>query len=332
MIKFIKRLIWLGVIGLLFLGIKNNYSLIENNIKGIIANVLDSNKDNWTKFISLGELVNDKEIDSLKDSGITGDNYNFDSPFYPYFDMLNDEEKILYKQLVANINELSTTFVPQVTLKTEAVNRIIESVFNDHPEFFWLDTNYSYKYTKSGNCVQIILSFNETINDYENAKILFEKEAQIIVDDANKFRTNYEKEKYVHDTLIEEIEYDTNALINQSAYSALVNKRSVCAGYARAFQYIMMKLGIPTFYVTGMAIEEHAWNIVKLGDGYYNVDLTWDDTNASYNYFNVRDDLFFNTHERSGLSLNLPDCQAYGYSDLEQNKNENIFYRDIKWR
>ena len=47
----------------------------------------------------------------------------------------------------------------------------------------------------------------------------------------------------------------------------------MCAGYARAFQYIMTNLEIPTFYVTGYSNGEHAWNIVNLSDGCYNVDL-----------------------------------------------------------
>ena len=80
----------------------------------------------------------------------------------------------------------------------------------------------------------------------------------------------------MHDTLAERITYDLSAEMSQSAYSALVNGRTVCAGYARAFQYIMQRLGIPCYYCTGYAGESHAWNIVGMEDGYYNVDVTWD--------------------------------------------------------
>ena len=59
-----------------------------------------------------------------------------------------------------------------------------------------------------------------------------------------------EKEKYVHDTLIEMNKYDENEKLNQSAYSALVKGKTVCAGYSRAFMYIMNKLGIRTYYIT----------------------------------------------------------------------------------
>ena len=53
-----------------------------------------------------------------------------------------------------------------------------------------------------------------------------------------------EKEKFVHDALIDKISYNLGAEMNQSAYSTLVNGQTVCAGYARAFQYLLQQLGI----------------------------------------------------------------------------------------
>ena len=100
-----------------------------------------------------------------------------------------------------------------------------------------------------------------------------------------------------------------NAPMNQSAYSALVNGRTVCAGYARAFQYLMQRLGIPCYYCTGYAGEDHAWNIIKLGEDYYNVDVTWDDTDTpTYDYFNKSDREFGTSHMRTGLAVYLPAC------------------------
>ena len=63
---------------------------------------------------------------------------------------------------------------------------------------------------------------------------------------------------------------------NQTLYSGLVNGQTVCAGYARTFQYLMNRLDIPVIYVTGTTDtgEAHGWNIVKCGDNYYNVDVT----------------------------------------------------------
>ncbi len=109
--------------------------------------------------------------------------------------------------------------------------------------------------------------------------------------------------------------YDENSLLNQSSYSAIVNGKSVCAGYSRAFQYIMQQIGIPCYFCSGYANNNyHAWNIVKIGGTYYNADLSWDDslgeaTNTySFEYFNISDSVMSKDHTRRDLSLKLPGC------------------------
>lgn len=154
------------------------------------------------------------------------------------------------------------------------VKTAFEAVIGDHPEMFWLETGYSSKYLTNGQCVEIDLKYNSTADDLESAKQRFDAAAQNLITGAASLDSNYEKEKYVHDALASAVTYDLTADMNQSAYSALVNGKSVCAGYARAYQYLLQQLGIPCYYCTGYSGGDHAWNIVKLEDGYYNVDVT----------------------------------------------------------
>ena len=142
---------------------------------------------------------------------------------------------------------------------------------------------------------------------------MFDEQLNKIVSYASKYSTDYEKEKYVYNYLLANVSYNNEALLNQSAYSALVIGESVCAGYARAFQLIMQKLNIPTYYVLGFAKEDHAWNIVKLNGGYYNVDLTWDDTGGVFKHFNLTDAEMSSTHRRDGISKYLPKCNYESY-------------------
>ena len=264
-----------------------------------------------------GDLVSDKDLDKLKDSDITGENYNFDTLYYPYFGYLNENQQKIYKQIYANAVEYVTTFVPTENISVEEVKEVFEALYNDHPELFWVNTSYSYKYTSNDICVQIILNFNETADNIDYYKKLFDDAANKIIKEANKYNTDYLKEKYVHDTIVKSVKYDKNASMNQSAYSALVNKKTICAGYSRAFQYIMIQLHIPTYYCVGISKVNHAWNIVKLDDGYYNVDLTWDTSDITrYKYFNKTDSDFSKSHKRTGLSLNLPKCNAYKYRNI----------------
>ncbi len=271
----------------------------------------------WSDYESIevkGNLVSDEEASKLNKSSLTGDNYHFDIEYYPYYGLLNDRERKLYKQIYANANAVSPGFVPAINISVAEVKETFEAVYNDHPELFWLNTSYSYKYTVNNRCVEIILSYNETVNDLEKHKQIFNQATSKVIYQANKYNSNYEKEKYVHDYLVDLITYDKSAKMHQSAYSAIVNKSSICAGYTRIFQYIMIQLKIPTYYCVGVASVNHAWNIVKLDGEYYNVDLTWDDTkNDKYKYFNQTDKFFSSSHTRTGLSIYLPKCVSSKY-------------------
>lgn len=268
-----------------------------------------------------GRQVEDKEADSLKDSlpvGETGNDLTFDAEFYPYYAMLEPGMQKIYRQIYANIMKGNISFAPVTDVNVNQLKNVFEAVFNDHPELFWVETGYSCKYVQSGKCVEISLQYYPIANNLENAKAAFEGRAQTIINGARELEDVYEQEKYVHNAVMSLAEYDSGASMNQSAYSAMVEGRSVCAGYARAFQYIMQQMGIPCYYCTGYSGEDHAWNIVKLSDDYYNVDVTWDDTvPATYDYFNKSDNDFGPTHVRRGLSLYLPACQGGAYSGRE---------------
>lgn len=258
------------------------------------------------------EQIPDAEADNLSNilaQGDTGSGLTFDAEYYPYYAMLEPQMQRLYSQIYANAVNLAASFGPVVSANTDQMRNVFEAVFNDHPELFWLDTGYSCKYLRSGTCVEISLKYNETLNDIEAAKKAFAAGAEAILAGAGAQSSALEKERYVHDALMQTVDYNTQARMNQSAFSALVNGESVCAGYARAFQYLLQQLGIPCYYCTGTAGEDHAWNIVKLGTSYYNVDVTWDDTQTpTYDYFNKTDSAFARTHVRNSLSVYLPAC------------------------
>ena len=91
--------------------------------------------------------------------------------------------------------------------------------------------------------------------------------------------------RYVHDTLIRLIEYDLQAAEESTmnrersnAASAILDHLALCQGYSAAFQLVSQRLGAEVALVTGTADGvNHAWNLVKLDDQFYHVDLTFDD-------------------------------------------------------
>ncbi len=271
-----------------------------------------SNKSGYQPVTGNGEELGEEQaaaLDTQLGTGETGDGLYFDPEFYPYYHMLNDKMQHLYRQIYANAMAMTQSFAPVEQVNTAQLKNVFEAVYNDHPELFWLDTGYSCKYRPDGTCVEITLSYNRTAQKLDQAKAEFASAAQAILNGAASRNSDREKEVYVHDALIDKASYSFSSAMNQSAYSALVNGDTVCAGYARAFQYLMQQAGIPCYYCTGYSGENHAWNIIKIGNEYYNVDVTWDDTDPStYDYFNQSDAQFLRTHVRTGLSVYLPPC------------------------
>ncbi len=271
------------------------------------------------------EITQNKADEIAKElgKGETGSNLTFDTEMYPYYSIINETQKAVYRQIYANAEAQNKHFAPVEDITANDLKNAFTSVVNDHPELFWVDTAYKYQYTPKGSVADITLVFNVTANDLDSSKAEFQAAAKRITDETYGSYSDYDKEKIVHDTLIGGVKYDRNAPMNQSAYSALVYGRTVCAGYARAFQYVLHQLDIPCYYVTGFAGENHAWNIVKLSDGYYNVDSTWDDTNPNtYDYFNCSDADYASDHVRKDLSIYLPPCNGNRYSGLEVNPSE----------
>ncbi len=273
---------------------------------------------------SIGTEVTQAKADEILETlskGEIGEKLTFDEEFYPYYAMLNDTQKALYRQLYANADAMQKNFSPVTDITVTDLKNAFTAVVNDHPELFWVDTAYKYKYAPLGTVADITLVFNVTANDIDGSKSKFEDAAKLILDKTYGYYTDYDKEREAHDALIGSVRYDSNAPMNQSAYSALVYGRTVCAGYARALQYVLQQLDIPCYYVTGYAGQNHAWNIVKLEDGqYYNVDSTWDDTNPNtYDYFNCSDAEYAGNHVRKDLSIYLPACRGSRYSGLEVN-------------
>ncbi len=245
---------------------------------------------------------------------ITGAEAAIDPQTHPYFSFLSKKEQIVYKQVYAAALSAADSFALEAELEHQQLHRVIEAVYYDCPGLFWLDTGYSYSCRTDGICTAVTLQYLFSGDALTQARAAFEQAAAAVVEGAKLFDTDFERERYVHNVLVAFASYDENAIMSQSAYSALILGKTVCAGYARAFQYVMNRLGITTYYCVGTSGGDHAWNLVCLEDGWYNVDLTWDDVSgAELGFFNGTDADFSRTHARTGDSLALPRCTATTY-------------------
>ncbi len=264
-----------------------------------------------TENIFYGMYENVKDV-VLEMFGQQEEIVEYDPLYNIYYEQLTDSEKRLYSKFITCANEYETSFKPFDSNITEKnIENAYQAVLFDHPELFWLDTTYSYQYYENMGIFEVDITYNETINNIEENRQLFDNTCNQIIQTASVFETEEEKEIYVHDQLTSMIEYDENASLNQTSFSAIVNHKTVCAGYAKAFQYIMDQLSIPCYYVVGQSEgEEHAWNIIYINQTWRNVDLTWDDDlQDPYYFFNKTDEEFSQTHTRDEASALLPTCQ-----------------------
>lgn len=237
---------------------------------------------------------------------------------YIYNSVLSGDQQQVYKQVYENIIAFNEKiFKLVVPLTHDDLYITMNAVYNDHPELFWVNTSYKYGYNSKGLVIQLKLNYCISKSNLATATLAFNNAINNIVDKAAVYPTDLERERAIHDMICDIATYNSVRPGHQSAYSAVVEGNSVCAGYSRAFQLSCQKLGIICYYVTGVANgEEHAWNIVRIGGNFYNVDITGDDTinetlnTHSYQYFNVSDGQIAHNHVRSELSSKLPPCDA----------------------
>ena len=291
--------------------------LKNSEVRFRIPDIFRSLSENPIPIISGTE---DEATEGL-DAGFDGSRFHFSDEMYPYYSMLSENGKEIYRQICANATYRKAAFRPVADISVSEMEEIWTAVCYEHPELFWVESSLGCKYNVLGFCTEIDLVFNELEKDFDASYERFHSALRSILENAMRYDSDYQKELYIHDALASMISYDRNAAFNQSAYSALVTGKTVCSGYARAFQYLLVKCGVPCYYCTGDSGGDHVWNIVKLGGEYYNVDLTWDDAIGSYLFFNRNDGDFAASHVRDGMSARLPACAGEVYRNREEIPN-----------
>ena len=263
-------------------------------------------------FIDENERINYDDIVNNKE--LTNKDYS-NSVFHPYYELLNDNQKSVYNQLFQSINNKETEILLLVEINSKELSKAFSALLYDHPELYMIDSSYSFSYLIDNSIYSVTIKYRYDLNELDNMNAKIDEEVNRIINLTKDVSLDYEKEKIVHDELAKLIDYDETVEDNQTVYAALVNHKCVCSGYVKAFQLIMMRLGIPTYYINGYAEEEHAWNLIELEDGFYNVDLTWDDQEdrTIYTYFNIDEDTFDDSHERREESPKIVKAEGNKY-------------------
>ena len=177
----------------------------------------------------------------------------------------------------------------------------------DHPEDIWTIFGVSL----DGSRYAIYSDFSKAELEEKREKLF--NALQAVLDSVPSGLSGEEREKYIHDYLLNHCEYDYDALNAAgevdpnyrdvkavgTAYGPLVNHKAVCAGYSQANQLLLNRLGVYCMPVYGnsgvigsvrIGEANHEWNAVKSGSRWYMTDVTWDDTGSAldqYKYFHL---------------------------------------------
>lgn len=306
--------------------VNNNDIEIENTIEKNIET--PEIKVNVSSTNALEDLAN-----SSKQTTTTSSNTNYGSiEINKYFyNQLESPSQIIYQAFESNKQnmrsgtykiDLGSAFT-SILSKSNGQEELgdyyqsaIEAYMYDNPDAFYLSPNKMYlniETTTRGNSK----TYNTFINNGDAANYLIDEfGSKYEVDSAmqalesikqqvlsKRTGNTYEDIKMVHDYLVSTIEYDSSSSGRNiyNIYGALVDKKCVCEGYAKALKYLLDGMGIENTIVIGIATntegqsENHAWNYVKLNGAWYAIDSTWDDPiiigngyvseNVRYRYF-----------------------------------------------
>lgn len=227
-----------------------------------------------------------------------------------------DYNNYYYENMLSQIRDYKTRIViidMYNSKDDDVLKNAYTDILNNNPDIFWLSGGASGMKTTSGTLTTYSYNLDTfcDMNKVPSMKNELDSIVNKIVNEAEKYQTDYEKALYVHDVLVSMCEYDiknffissasNSKYVNQmiyTSYGCLVEKKAVCSGYAKAYQLIMNNLGIECGYVTGVGTNsagtgDHAWNYILLDGKYYYVDVTWDDpVSFGYTSNEIRHDYF----------------------------------------
>ena len=241
--------------------------------------------------------------------------YEIVSQRHGYNSLISDEEKYLYEKIEKNIYSVTEKTdenghyrtermkVTGMHISEESIRKVVNAFTYDNPQVFWLENLFGYAYAGNDTIVEFysVLSADDCIRYIEK----FTQKVNEIIAGADKGMSEYDREKYVHDTVLNNCEYKNGVTGSSdgwqyfSAYGALIDGQTVCEGYAKSMQILLSRLGIECYTISGSADNVgHMWNIVKLGGEWYHLDPTWDDTDGTinYEYFNVNTETISKNH------------------------------------
>lgn len=133
--------------------------------------------------------------------------------------------------------------------------------------------------------------------------------------------SDFEKVKAINEYIANRTQYSYQTKASPHAvYAILKENKGVCQAYALLAYRLLKASGLDVRYVTGFTKEAHAWNLVKVDGKWYNLDVTYNDSDVTFNnikfkivkydHFLLSDKVIGKTHKRDAESKKLPKATS----------------------
>ena len=213
----------------------------------------------------------------------------------------------------------------QVETDEDSIRLALTALRIDHPEYFWFDGEMSYVTTTypGYSVTECTMHYTMSESRVRQAHRQVEDFTAGCLASLEGAGTDYDKILGVYRYIIQQTDYVLSES-DQSILSVMDGRRATCAGYAKSFQYMMDRLGIPCVLALGedASGESHGWNIVKCGGQWYQIDVTWGDpvdpdgspgSSLLYTYCMITDQEIYRDHVLV-CDLPMPRCSATEYN------------------
>lgn len=245
-----------------------------------------------------------------------------------YYDKLNERDKRIYKAIYDGIMQYKQYVeVPCVSLSSNSVGWIYHCVLWDNPFIFSVGEYAMWNAVSEDKSRIKMTTLCDSGSEKKYRKQIEDSVNQILAVPGLQKMTDFQKEVFVHDFIINNVKYD-KTLGNSGAkiepytvYGALVEHSAVCEGIAKAVKLLLNMLDVKCIVVSGKFDGHgHVWNIVRLDDWAYNLDTTMDMGRVihqgmmRYNYFNFRDSDI--DSYKPDNAHTIPECTAIQYNYL----------------
>ncbi|MER2119123.1 MAG: transglutaminase domain-containing protein [Solibacillus sp.] len=221
--------------------------------------------------------------------------------------------KQLLPALIAHMERMDRQFTLHINGQLPMpIDSLIKEAFDqchlEQPFYTQHCEKRSYKYRQlTKNRIKVEFTLRYRMARQEEKWIVDEIQA-ILKKRIHPVMSTLQKILIVHDYIARTYSYERHTEGSPFAvYTFMNEKHGVCMAYALLFEKMMEVLEIPCYYVIGKAAGEgtegHAWNMVKIDDHWYHVDVTWNDIGSipgkevRYRYFLVADEKMRHDHE-----------------------------------